>query len=231
MDIKIPKHIAFIMDGNGRWAKKKLLPRKAGHREGVMAMRRVIDICGNYGVEIVSFYAFSTENWSRPKEEIKALFSMVKSFAKKEIPKLASDNIVVRFMGDLSRLPEDVREAIEISTSQCEGNTGLIINIGINYGGRDEIVYAVNKLIASGVTSVDIPTLNNALYTGDLCDPDIMVRSSGEVRLSNFMLWQLAYSEFIFRDELWPDFDKKIIDEILVEYSTRDRRYGKVKLC
>ncbi len=226
---KKPEHIAFIMDGNGRWAKKKLLPRKVGHREGVIIMREVINICSEYEFKVVSFYAFSTENWNRPEGEINALFAMLKEFAIKEIPKLASNNLVVRFMGDLSRLPKDVKDAIDSSISKCEGNTGLIVNIGMNYGGRDEIVSAVNKLMADGVTHVDIDMINNALYTGDLIDPDIMVRSSGEIRLSNFMLWQLAYTELFFREELWPDFDRKIIDEIIKEYYSRDRRFGKVK--
>ena len=229
MEMKIPKHIAFIMDGNGRWAKKRMLPRKLGHREGVKAMRRVIDACKDFGVEIVSFYAFSTENWSRPQDEIDALFGMVKSFATSEIPKLAKNNFVVRFMGDLSMLPEDVRCAIEESIENCSDNTGLVINIGLNYGGRDEIVHAVNSIIADGIKSVDINSLSKYMYTGDLADPDLMVRSSGEERLSNFMLWQLAYSELVFRDELWPDFDKGIIEKVILEYSSRDRRYGKVK--
>lgn len=229
MEIKIPTHIAFIMDGNGRWAKKRMLPRSAGHREGVKAMREVVEICAEYGVKVVSFYAFSTENWSRPQNEIDALFDMLKTFSEKEVPKYAKRNFVVRYMGDLSRLPDDVRDAVETSVALCNGNTGTVVNIGINYGGRDEIAHAVNKLIADGKTSVTVENISSALYTQGLPDPDLMVRSSGEVRLSNFMLWQLAYTEFVFRPEFWPDFDRKVIDEILLEYSGRDRRFGKVK--
>lgn len=229
MDIKIPTHIAFIMDGNGRWAKKRLMPRSYGHREGVKAMRDVIEICSNYGIKIVSFYAFSTENWSRPKEEVDTLFSMLKSFTEKELPKYAKRNFVVRFMGDISKLPQDVKDAINKNIELCKNNTGTIVNIGINYGGRDELCHAVNTLLERGVKMVTVDDISKALYTHDLPDPDLMVRSSGECRLSNFMLWQLAYSEFVFTDVLWPDFNKKVIDDILVEYSKRDRRFGKVK--
>ncbi len=226
-ELKIPKHIAFIMDGNGRWAKKRHLPRSVGHREGVGSMRKVVEACHNRGVQVVSFYAFSTENWSRPQEEIDTLFGMLEKFAKSEIPKYAKRNFIITTMGDLNQLPDSVRNALVENMKLCEGNTGMVVNLGINYGGRDEIVYAVNKIISKGI-EVNKENISANLYTSDLPEPDVMVRSSGEVRLSNFMLWQLSYSEFIFIDTLWPDMDEKIIDEIITEYNKRDRRFGRV---
>ncbi len=226
-EMKIPKHIAFIMDGNGRWANKKHLPRSVGHREGVTSMRRVVEACHKKGVQVVSFYAFSTENWSRPQEEIDTLFGMLEQFAKSEIPKYAKRNFIIKCMGDLSALPQSIREALEENMKLCEGNSGMIVNLGINYGGRDEIVYAVKKLVDKGL-EITKENISDNLYTNEIPDPDLMVRSSGEVRLSNFMLWQLSYAELMFVDTLWPDFDEKIIDDIIVEYNKRDRRFGRI---
>lgn len=215
------------MDGNGRWAKKRLLPRKLGHREGVKAMKGVIKACSDLGVEAVSFYAFSTENWSRPKDEIDALFNLVKKFAEEEMRDYVKDNYVVRFMGDLTRLPSDVRDALKRITDSVGGNDGMTVNIGLNYGGRAEIAHAAAELIKAG----EEPTEENIakhLYTAGLPDPEIIVRSSGEERLSNFMLYQAAYSELIFIDELWPDFDERTVNKIIDEYNRRERRFGKV---
>ena len=194
-----PRHIAFIMDGNGRWAKKRLLPRKAGHRQGVKALEKVVDACEKRGVEMVTFYAFSTENWARPQDEIDALFAMVAEFADTRLKEYVQRGLRILFIGDLTPLPQKT------------------------------IVRAVRTLLQSGLKDVDVETLSDCMYTGGLPDPDVIVRSSGEKRLSNFMLWQAAYSEFVFRDELWPDFDEKIIDAVLEEYASRDRRYGSVK--
>ena len=228
-ELKIPRHIAFIMDGNGRWAKKRLLPRKAGHREGVVALKRMIEECEKAGVEMVTFYAFSTENWKRPQDEIDALFKMVKEFADKHLAEYVKRGYRIMFMGDLTKLPKETVDALRKILSEAKDNTGMIVNIALNYGGRDEIVRAVRTLLQSGLKDVDVETLSDCMYTGGLPDPDVIVRSSGEKRLSNFMLWQAAYSEFVFRDELWPDFDEKIIDAVLEEYASRDRRYGSVK--
>lgn len=227
-NLKIPEHIAFIMDGNGRWAKKRLLPRKAGHKEGVKAMRTVVEACFKKGVKVVSFYAFSTENWNRPEDEVSALMDMIEKFAITEIPKYAKRNFVVRVMGDLDRLPENAKKALEDGMTLCKGNDGMVVNIAINYGGRDEIVYACRKLAKSG-EEITKESISANLYTAGLPDPDLLVRSSGEVRLSNFMLWQLSYAEMIFIDKLWPDFDEQTIDEIITQYNKRDRRFGKVK--
>lgn len=222
------KHIAFIMDGNGRWAKQRLMPRKYGHSEGVKAMKRVIEAADEYGIEAVSFYAFSTENWSRPQDEVDSLFKMVDKFAKDELEYYAEKGYRVRIMGDISRLPESTANALNSIIERTAKNTGLTVNIGLNYGGRDEIIRAVNKLIESG-NAVTMDSLSTALDTTGMPDPDIIVRSAGEQRLSNFMLWQAAYSEFIYRKEYWPSFDKDILKGIIEEYSTRDRRFGKIK--
>lgn len=224
-----PRHIAFIMDGNGRWAKKRLLPRKAGHRQGVKALERVVAACEKRGVEMVTFYAFSTENWARPQDEIDALFAMVAEFADTRLKEYVQRGLRILFIGDLTSLPQKTREACARIVEAAKGNKGMIVCIALNYGGRDEIVRAVRTLLQSGLKDVDAETLSDCMYTGGLPDPDVIVRSSGEKRLSNFMLWQAAYSEFVFRDELWPDFDEKIIDAVLEEYASRDRRYGSVK--
>lgn len=223
----IPKHIAFIMDGNGRWAKRRLLPRKIGHREGVKAMKCVIKACRDLGVEVVSFYAFSTENWSRPKDEVDALFSLVKKFAKEEMREYVKDNYIVRFMGDISKLPKDVNEALNDILQSSKDNDGMVVNIGLNYGGRDEIAYAVKELVRLG-EEPSVENISKHLYTAGLPDPEIIVRSSGEERLSNFMLFQAAYSELIFMPQLWPDFDADTIDKIIEEFNRRERRFGKV---
>lgn len=228
-DIKIPRHIAFIMDGNGRWAKKRLLPRKAGHREGVSALRRMVDECEKAGVEMVSFYAFSTENWTRPQDEIDALFKMVKEFADKHLGEYVKRGLRIMFMGDLTKLPKDTVDSLKTILSEAKDNKGMIVNIALNYGGRDEIVHAVNKIISAGVREINKDVLSDCMYTGGLPDPDVIVRSSGEKRLSNFMLWQAAYSELIFIDEYWPDFDAAVFKKIIEEYSKRDRRYGNVR--
>lgn len=228
-DKKIPNHIAFIMDGNGRWAKARLMPRKFGHKHGVEAMQRVIRACKDLGVKEISIYAFSTENWSRPKDEVDELFRLVKQFADEELPKYAQENYKVRFMGAINKLPQDVLKSLQKISDAVKDNSGTVINIGLNYGGRDEIVRAVNKLIASGKSVVQEEDINNNLDTFGLTDPDVIVRSAGEKRLSNFMLWQSAYSEYIYIDDYWPDFDKSTVEKIIKEYANRERKYGGVR--
>lgn len=223
------KHIAFIMDGNGRWAKRRLLPRKIGHREGVKALERVINACEKRGIKEVSFYAFSTENWSRPQEEIDALFDMVRKFADNELKSYVERNMTVRFMGDVTKLPKDTLDALNKITSTVRQNgEGMVVNIGLNYGGRDEIVTAVKALVDSG-EEITKENIESRLYTKGMSDPDVIVRSSGEKRLSNFMLWQSAYSELIFIDDLWPDFNAATVDSIIDEYAKRTRRFGGLK--
>ena len=201
------------------------MPRKFGHKMGVEALKRVIDACEKAGVKEVSFYALSTENWSRPKDEIDALLDMVKKFADDELQKYVEKNYRVRFMGELHRLPEVTRAALEKIARASAGNTGIVVNIGLNYGGRDEIVRAVNKLIEEK-KPVTVESLNLALDTAGMNDPDVIVRSAGEKRLSNFMLWQSAYSEFVYIDDFWPDFDAATVERIIAEYSKRQRRFG-----
>ena len=228
-DIKIPKHIAFIMDGNGRWAKKRALPRKAGHKAGVDALKTVIEECQARGVQMCTFYAFSTENWKRPQDEINAIFKLVESFAENELQKYVDKNYRVMCMGDLSLLPQVTQDALKKIVESGKNNTGMIVNIAINYGGRQEIVNAINYILQSGINKVDEQMVSDCIYTAGLPDPDIIVRTSGEERISNFMLWQLAYSELLFLDTLWPDMSKKDIDYIISEYSKRNRRFGDLK--
>ncbi|MBE5762871.1 MAG: isoprenyl transferase [Clostridiales bacterium] len=228
-EIKIPKHIAFIMDGNGRWAKKRALPRKAGHKAGVDALKKVIEECQARGVQMCSFYAFSTENWKRPQDEINAIFKLVEDFAANELKKYVDKNYRVMCMGDLSLLPQKTQDSLKEIVDSGKNNTGMIVNIAINYGGRQEIVNAINYILQSGINKVDEQMVSDCIYTAGLPDPDIIVRTSGEERISNFMLWQLAYSEFLFIDTLWPDMDKKDIDYIINEYSKRNRRFGDIK--
>lgn len=223
----IPTHIAFIMDGNGRWAKKRLLPRKLGHREGVKALKRMIEACRVKGILQVSVYAFSTENWGRPQDEVDALFDMIRKFASDELTAYAKQGYRIRFMGDINGMPEDLRDTIVGIMKTTAKNDIMTVNIALNYGGQDELVRAVNKLIACG-KEINISSINSALDTAGMAMPDIIVRSAGERRLSNFMLWQAAYSELIFVDDYWPDVDTATLDAILIEYNNRERRFGKV---
>jgi len=226
---KIPKHIGFIMDGNGRWAKERFLPRVVGHRRGTTAIKRVVNACIQYGVKVVSLYAFSSENWKRPAEEKSALFNMIKEFVKKDVYNKFVKPVVIKIMGDITMLPDDVQEALNTAVENTKDNGDFVINIAINYGGRDEIVKAVNEIIADGLQKVEMEDIEKRLYTDGLPELDLVVRTSGELRLSNFMLWQCAYSEFVFLDKYWPDMNKKDVEEILKIYTGRDRRYGGIK--
>lgn len=226
---KLPEHIAFIMDGNGRWATKRALPRSVGHKYGVTALEKVVDACDKLGIKVVTFYAFSTENWARPQAEIDNIFKMLEKFAKKHKETVEKRDFCVRFIGDMSMLPEKTCVAVSEIINTSKNNKKLVINLAVNYGGRQEIVKAVNYALSSGIKSITLDELSDCMYTAGLPDPDIIVRSGGEKRLSNFLLWQSAYSELIFLDDYWPDFDENTIKKILDEYASRDRRYGKVK--
>ena len=225
-NLKIPNHIGFIMDGNGRWATKKMLPRVVGHRHGVTALKRVLNACIKYGISVVSLYAFSSENWKRPEKEREALFNMIKEFVEKDVPNKLAKPVVVKVMGDISALPSDVIEALEKVKENTKNNTAMIVNIGINYGGREEIVRAVNNALNNGCKTLTEDDISRNLDTADFPELDLVVRTSGEIRLSNFMLWQSAYAEFIFLDKLWPDMTKKDVEEILKIYTGRTRRFG-----
>ncbi|MDE6471504.1 MAG: di-trans,poly-cis-decaprenylcistransferase [Clostridia bacterium] len=225
--LKIPKHIGFIMDGNGRWATQRGLSRSDGHRQGAEALKKIVKACSQKGVKVVSVYAFSCENWSkRPQAEIKFLFSLITQFVKKEMKDYVKSGYQVRFSGDLSQLPKVTQNAINKVIDASKNNDGLIVNIALNYGSHQEIVRAVNTILQSGLREIDEQMLEDCLYSAGLPPLDLVVRSSGEKRLSNFMLWQMSYSELIFLDKYWPDFDESTLDEILLEYSKRDRRFG-----
>ena len=228
--LKIPTHIGFIMDGNGRWATQRGLSRSEGHRQGAEALKKVVKACSQKGIKVVSIYAFSCENWSkRPQAEIKFLFSLITQFVKKEMKDYVKAGYRVRFSGNLSQLPKTTQNAVLKVIDASKNNDGLIVNIALNYGSHQEIVRAVNMILQSGLREIDEQMLEDCLYSAGLPPLDVVVRSSGEKRLSNFMLWQSAYSELIFIDKYWPDFDEATLDEILLEYSNRDRRFGGIK--
>lgn len=224
----LPTHIAFIMDGNGRWAIKRKLSRTLGHKAGIEALRRVLDRSVMLGIKIISLYAFSTENWKRPKDEVDEIFRLLREYLNEDTKKIVEQGIKIVTMGDLSKLPEDIRQAFEKVIFDTKNCTKHIFNIGINYGGRPEIIRAVNSIIASGVKNIDEQDFKKYLYTVDLPDPDFIVRTSGEMRLSNFMPYQSAYSEFYFPKTYWPDFKEKELDNAIIEYQSRCRRFGAI---
>lgn len=233
---QIPRHVAIIMDGNGRWARKRLLPRSAGHRAGVKALRPVIRLSSDIGVEVLSLYAFSTENWKRPKKEVGVLMDLLVEFLYKEIDELDQKNVRIRFMGDIRKFPDSCRAAIEHAVTRTQSNNGLTVNIALNYGSRLEIQEAF-KSIAQDIVDQKLPInditdelISSRLYTTGLPDPDLIIRTSGEIRLSNFMLYQAAYSEFYFTDLFWPDFDEEQYSIALRDYSSRKRRFGDVEV-
>ena len=219
------RHIAFIMDGNGRWAKARGMTRDAGHRAGVEAFTNVVRYCGDLGIPVVTVYAFSTENWKRPKREVELLMGLLCKYIEEKGDEIARDGVRFRVIGDKSALGPKLNALIDRLEKRTENNPRLL-NIALNYGGRDEIVHAVNRLISEGKTSVTADDISGAVYTYDCPDPDLIVRTSGEIRLSNFLLWQCAYSEFYFTDTLWPDMSPEHVDAAIAEYGKRRRRYG-----
>ncbi|MFC0558574.1 isoprenyl transferase [Halalkalibacter alkalisediminis] len=230
----IPKHIAIIMDGNGRWAKNKGLPRIAGHREGMKVVNKVVQKANDLGVEVLTLYAFSTENWKRPKTEVDYLMKLPERFLNNELPKLMEENVKVRLMGSIEELPEHTKKAVLKAVRETENNTGLILNFALNYGSRFELMNAIKKIAKQVEMGTLTPEelnesiLEKNMMTAELRDPDLLIRTSGEIRLSNFMLWQVAYSEFWFTDVLWPDFNEKHLTEAIAVYQKRARRYGGV---
>ena len=231
---RLPKHIAIIMDGNGRWAKKRLLNRVKGHETGANVVREIVRASSDLGVSILTLYAFSTENWDRPKMEVMALMAILKKFLKTELPEMMEKNIRFNVIGQIDRLPDDVQEKIQYTIDQTSSHTGMMLNLALSYGGRTELVDMV-KSIAGKVKegriepeAITPELISDHLYTKGMPDPDIMIRTSGEIRISNFLLWQLAYSEFFFTETLWPDFSREELISILKEYQERERRFGKV---
>jgi undecaprenyl diphosphate synthase len=224
----LPTHVAIVPDGNGRWAEKHGLPRLAGHREGVLSMLRMIQYISEYPIKYVTFYGFSTENWNRPDPEVTGLFKIVEHFIDEQLDKINEKNIKIRHIGRLQGLPDSLQNAIRKAVSLTANNTGMTLGVAWNYGGRAEIVDAIAKYTADPdrPQPLDEKSFTRYLYTGDMPDVDLLIRTSGEARLSNFLLWQAAYSEYYFTDVLWPDFGKKDIEEALLEYSRRNRRFG-----
>lgn len=225
----LPNHLAFIMDGNGRWATKRSLPRSLGHKEGVNAMKRVVEACNEYGIKYVSFFAFSTENWKRPKEEINYIFSLANDFINSFINENEFKNIKILTMGDITKLPSYLQKSINNIKEKTKLNNGLVVNIAINYGGKQDIINAFNKAIEDGVKYFDEKILNEYLSSNDIPNPDMIIRTSGEQRISNFMLYQMAYSELCFPKVYWPDFSKENVLGVIQEFQKRIRRYGGLK--
>ncbi len=228
----LPKHIGIIMDGNGRWAKKRALPRKAGHISGAKAIKAIVRHCNQINISCLTIYAFSTENWKRPKDEVESLMKLLRHYLT-EVDMYIKDNIRVRFIGDLSLFDSDIREQIRQTEEKCAANTGMTFCIAINYGGRAEIVNAMKKIavkVQQGELlpdEIDETTVESELYTVGLPAVDLLIRPSGEYRISNFLIWQSAYAEFVFmNDILWPDFRPKHLDQAILEFEQRDRRFG-----
>ena len=229
---KIPTHVAIIMDGNGRWAKKRNMPRVRGHYEGMQTVKKITKYASKLGIKYLTLYAFSTENWARPKEEVNYLMDLPEKMFTSFMPELMENNVKVEVIGVVEKLPENTRKAVEDAIEQTKNNTGLKLIFALNYGSKDEIVTAV-KRIAQGaanneykVEEIDEQLISDNLFTKDTPDPDLLIRTSGEQRISNFLLWQIAYSEFIFTKVAWPDFVEEEFYKTLLEYQSRDRRFG-----
>lgn len=231
----IPIHIAIIMDGNGRWAKKRGLPRTAGHKAGVEALREIIKTCSDLKVKHLTLYAFSTENWNRPEDEVTALMKLLISYLKNEIKELDKNDVRISTIGNISKLPLATRDEIYSALDLTKNNVGLNVNIALNYGGRDEIVNAVKNICKDvfnnelNIEDIDECIFKNYLYTKNIPDPDLVIRPSGELRISNFLLWQAAYSELWFSDIYWPDFGREDLVKAIVDFQKRNRRYGGIK--
>jgi undecaprenyl diphosphate synthase len=225
---RLPRHVAVIMDGNGRWARRRRLPRVAGHRAGIQSVRETVETSARLGLEVLTLYAFSQENWKRPRAEVETLMGLLKEYVRKELDSLVRNNIRFRVLGRMTDLSASVREELDRSLAATEENTGLEFNIALSYGGRAEIVDAVKALIRERAApdEVDEDRVSARLYTAGQPDPDLMIRTSGEMRVSNFLLWQIAYAEIYVTDTLWPDFRKKHLLEGILDYQRRERRYG-----
>src|SRR2546426_5698286 len=228
----LPAHVAIIMGGNGRWARKRGLPRVAGHRAGISSVREVVEGSAELGIPVLTLYAFSIENWKRPRTEVSTLMQLLKEYLKKELENIHKNNIRFRTIGRTDELDASVKAELDKATSKTSSNTGMIFNVALNYGGRAEIIDAVNRLLSNGgraaaenggITERDFAQY---LYTAGQPDPDLLIRTSGELRISNFLLWQIAYAEIWVTDTLWPDFEKRHLYEAIIAYQKRERRYG-----
>lgn len=231
-EIKMPEHIAIIMDGNRRWAKAKKLPIKAGHKEGAETLKRIVRYANKIGIKYITVYAFSTENWKRSEEEVSALMLLLESYLESFFKEADTENIVIKVIGDTTALSEKLQKNINRAVERTKNNTGTVLSIAINYGGRNELVTAV-KQIASKVQDgslkiedISEKIISDNLYTKDIPDPDLLIRTSGEIRLSGFLTWQVVYSEFLFIEKLWPDFTEQDLDDAIKVYSNRNRKFG-----
>jgi undecaprenyl diphosphate synthase len=234
VSIRLPRHVAIIMDGNGRWARARGLPRGEGHRRGVEALRRTVRFAGRRGIRFLTLFSFSSENWSRPQDEIQGLFNLLRIFIRSDLAELHKNDVRVRVIGNRVGLPPDIRDLIEEAEATTATSRGLQLVVAFNYGARDEMVRAVRKVAARvargelAAEAIDDATIGQALDTADIPDPDLVLRTSGEQRISNFLLWQAAYAEFVFLPVLWPDFDDSQFEVALHEFAARERRYGGV---
>lgn len=224
---RLPRHIAIIMDGNGRWAKQRGRPRIFGHRAGAESVRAIIDTCARLNIDAITLYAFSTENWKRPKTEVSGLMSMLKRVLKRELAEVHGNNIRFQAVGDIAGLAPDVQSELAAATEKTKGNSGMVMSVALNYGGRAEIVHAARR--AAELGEINEQTIGENLYTHGLPDVDLMIRTSGEFRISNFLLWQLAYSEIYVTPTYFPDFRRPQIFEAIIDYQKRDRRFGGIK--
>jgi undecaprenyl diphosphate synthase len=231
-DRSIPVHIAIIMDGNGRWALKRGLPRLAGHRAGTENLRRIITACVEFGIKYLTIYAFSTENWGRPREEVDGLMHILEDVIDRELAELHKEGVQLRHIGRLERLDPKIQQKVLDAIDLTKGNDRLVLNVAFNYGGRDEIICAVQKIIRDGVKEDQVTSdlIGRYLFTAGVPDPDLIIRTSGELRVSNFLIWQGAYSEWYVTDTYWPDFNKEALGKALEAYADRDRRYGGLPL-
>ena len=225
---RLPKHIAIIMDGNGRWAKKRLLPRIVGHTNGVKTVKKIVELARELNVQVLTLYAFSTENWQRPKDEVSGIMTLLKTYLKSELDNMIENQISFRVSGDISRMSEDIQKELKEATEKTKDMKSLVLNLALNYGSRQEILMACKSLIDNGIKDPTEQDFSDYLYTKGLPDPDLLIRTSGEMRISNFLLWQLAYTEIYITDVLWPNFDEDEFCKAIIEYQKRDRRFGKV---
>ncbi len=227
---KIPAHIAIIMDGNGRWAAARGLPRLAGHRAGTENLRRIIRACVEFGIQYLTIYAFSTENWARPNEEVEGLMHILSDVIDNELEELNAEGVQIRHIGRIDRMEENLRNKVQRAVEVTHDNHRLVLCVAWNYGGRDEIVCAIRHLISDGIPAAEIDEekVGQYLFTAGIPDPDLVIRTSGEMRISNFLTWQSAYSEWYFTPTFWPDFDREELRKALEEYSQRDRRFGRL---
>lgn len=227
----IPTHIAIIMDGNGRWAKKRLMPRSVGHKAGADMLKRIVRKCNDMGVKYLTVYAFSTENWKRPSEEVSLLMGLIVTYLQKEVKEMNENNVRIRAIGDIEKLPKKAYDELKKAMDITKDNTGVVFSLALNYGFRDDLSHAIRNMMKENINIEDIndETVKKYLYTSYMPDPDLIIRTGGEIRLSNFMLYEASYSEFYFCDTLWPEFDEEQLCKAIYDYQQRDRRFGNVK--